>query len=190
MPRLRLVWIDVLQSAPFLFRNAAGEASAILADAGVETTWTLGESSAGTTGDELRVVLLAGAANGARLPDRVMGGTRRGAQSHTTWIYLSNVLWALDIEGGSARRLTPLEEALVARALGRVVVHEVVHAVAPGVPHRPGGLMAGKLGRDLLLRVGLRLAPSERQAVRAGVEQLAAAAEPGGAAVALSGAGR
>jgi len=189
-PRLRLVWIDVLGSAPYAFPSAAQETSAILADAGVAAAWTLGDSSTVTTGDELKVVLVPGVANGARLPEHVMGGTRGGAQSHTTWIYLSNVLWALGVQDKGPRRLSLQEEEQVARALGRVVAHEVVHAVAPGVAHSHGGLMAGTLGRALLVQARAFLAPAEQKALRAGAEGFAAALEPALTPLALAAAGR
>src|SRR5207247_2020923 len=166
-PRLRLVWIDVLDRAPYAFQNAARETSAILADAGVQASWTLGDASTVTSGEELKIVLLAGAANGARLPEHVMGGTHRGGQSHATWVYLSNVLWALGLEDHGARRLSVQEEEQVARALGRVVAHEIVHAVAPDLPHTAHGLMAGKLGRADLLQGSAALAPAEQRAFRA-----------------------
>jgi len=169
-PRLRLVWIDVLGSAPYAFQNAARETSAILAAAGVQAAWTLGDASTVTSGDELKIVMMAGTANGARLPEHVMGGTHRDAASHTTWIYLSNVLWALGLEEKGSRRLSVQEEEQVARALGRVVAHEIVHAVAPDVPHSPHGLMAGKLGRSYLLQARAALAPAEQTAFRAALE--------------------
>jgi hypothetical protein len=173
-PRLRLVWIDVLGSAPYAFPSAARETAAILADAGVVAAWTLGDPSTVTTADELKVVLMAGVANGARLPEHVMGGTRGGAQSHTTWIYLSNVLWALGLQDKGPRRLSLHEEEQVARALGRVVAHEIVHAVA----------------RAYLIQATAALAPAEQKALRAGAEGYAAPVEPAPTPVALAAAGR
>jgi hypothetical protein len=167
-PRLQLVWIDVVDSAPFAYPTASREASAILGDAGVESTWVLGDSTTVTTENELKVVLMSGAANGARLPERVMGGTRKGQQSRTTWIYLSNVLWALDLAGRTPSELTTLEKEEVARALGRVVAHEIVHAVAPDLPHSSRGLMSGKLGRNFLIQSKVTLQPVERSALRSG----------------------
>jgi hypothetical protein len=188
-PRLRLVWIDVLDSAPYAFEGAARETSAILADAGVVAAWTLGDSSTVTAADELKIVLMAGVANGARLPEHVMGGTRGGAQSHTTWIYLSNVLWALGLKEGATRRLSLQEEEQVARALGRVVAHEVVHAVVPDLVHSHGGLMAEKLGRAFLVHARAFLGPAEQKALRAGAERYAAAGEAALAPLALAVAG-
>ncbi|MGE0454902.1 MAG: hypothetical protein AB7O37_09645 [Vicinamibacteria bacterium] len=43
------------------------------------------------------------------------------------------------------------DRALLARALGRVVAHEVVHALAPRLPHSLGGLMRHSLNREDLL---------------------------------------
>jgi hypothetical protein len=174
-PRLRLVWIDVLGSAPYAFQSAARETSAILADAGVQAAWTLGDASTVSTEDELKIVLMPGATNGARLPEHVMGGTRRGAQSHTTWLYLSNVLWALGLQDKHARRLSVQEEEQVARALGRVAAHEIVHAVAPDLRHSAHGLMAEKLGRAYLIRDTVTLAPAERSAFRAAAQGFDAA---------------
>jgi hypothetical protein len=189
-PHLRLVWIDVLGSAPYAFRSAALETAAILADAGVIAAWTLGDASTVTAADELKVVLMAGVANGARLPEHVMGGTRGGARSHTTWIYLSNVLWALGLQDKATRGLSLQEEEQVARALGRVVAHEIVHAVAPDVAHSQGGLMARELGRGFLVQARAFLAPAEQKAFRAGVEEFAAVVGPASTPVALAAAGR
>lgn len=189
-PRLRLVWIDVLDSAPFAFRSAARETSAILADAGVETAWTLGDASTVTSSDELKIVLMAGTTNGAHLPEHVMGGTRRGAQSHTTWVYLSNVLWALGLKEKGVHRLTVQEEEQVARALGRVVAHEIVHAVAPDLPHSAHGLMAGKLGRAYLLQPFAALSRAEQTAFRAALDGFDTVVASGPVAVTAAAGGR
>jgi hypothetical protein len=189
-PRLRLVWIDVLGSAPFAFPNASREASAILAGAGVETEWRLGDTSSVATDDELKVVLMDGITRGARLPEHVMGGTRRGAQSRTTWIYLSNVLWALGLHDRARPGFTPAEQQDIARALGRVVAHEIVHAVAPQLPHSRDGLMAGRINRGLLVRGGVSLAPREQKALRGGLATFNAPTEPATDAVAMAAARR
>ena len=56
------------------------------------------------------------------------------------------------------------------RALGRVVAHELVHAIAPLEPHADRGLMQASLNRAVL--TGPRLAIDERRA-RAFVRELA-----------------
>ena len=92
-----------------------------------------------------------------------------GAQSQTAWIYLSNVIWALGLQDRGSRGYSAREQEEIARALGRVVAHELVHAVAPDIPHSRTGLMADTMGRSLLLQRTLSLAPAEQAALRAGV---------------------
>ena len=106
-----------------------------------------------------------------------------------TWIYLSNVLWALGLKEEPTRRLSLQEEEQVARALGRVVAHEVVHAVVPDLVHSHGGLMAEKLGRAFLVQARAFLGPAEQKALRAGAERYAAAGEPARAPLTLAVAG-
>jgi len=188
--RLRLMWVDVLGSAPYAFRLASREASAILAEAGVESEWTVGSAAAVSTDDELKVVLMEGITRGARLPEHVMGGTRRGAQSRTTWVYLSNVLWALGLQDRSARTFTPGEEVEIARALGRVAAHEIVHALAPDVPHSRNGLMASRIGRAQLVHGSPTLSAREQKALRAGLATFAARTESATDEVAMAAARR
>jgi hypothetical protein len=183
-PRLRLVWIDVVGSAPFAYAAASREAAAILAAAGVDAEWTAGDPSTVTGDTELKIVLMAAAAYGAGLPERVMGSTLRGGQSRTVWIYLSNVLRALGLPHRSARDLGRSQQEQVARALGRVIAHEIVHAVAPDLPHSRAGLMAHAIGGSLLLQARVALAPAEQRALRAGVAAFLAPPAAAGEAVA------
>jgi len=183
-PRLQLVWIDVLRSAPYAYAAASREAAAILSAAGVEAAWTAGDPSTITGDTELKIVLMAAAANGAGLPTRVMGSTLRGGQSRTAWIYFSNVLWALGLPDRGARGLSRSQEDRVALALGRVIAHEVVHAVAPELPHSRTGLMARTIGRSLLLQARVALAPAEQRALLTGVAAFLAPPAAAGDAVA------
>ncbi|HVR70479.1 MAG TPA: hypothetical protein VMT87_06495, partial [Vicinamibacteria bacterium] len=54
-------------------------------------------------------------------------------------------------------------------ALGRVVAHELVHALAPQRPHVKGGLMAERMGRALLLAPDLAIETATSEALRAAV---------------------
>jgi hypothetical protein len=54
-------------------------------------------------------------------------------------------------------------------ALGRVVVHELVHALAPQRPHVKGGLMADRMGRALLLASDIVIDAGTSEALRAAV---------------------
>jgi hypothetical protein len=168
-PGVRLVWIDVLGSASFALPSATGEVAAILGEAGVATAWTLGAPSTEPAADELAVLILGDAAGGGGDSGHVMGSTQRGGTSRAAWVYLTSVLWALGLQGRSGRSLLAAEQEEVGRALGRVVAHEIVHVLAPELPHRGEGLMAGHLPRALLVCPRLSLSPREARAVRAGL---------------------
>jgi len=180
-PRLRLVWIDVLGSASYAFASATREATAILGDAGVATVWTVATPSTETTDDELKILVLGDAGEGSRRSRRIMGCTHRGEHSRTTWVYLSSVLWALGLQSPAGWGLLAREQEEVGRALGRVVAHEIVHVVAPDLPHSRDGLMAGRLSRVLLVCSRVSLTPREGQALRAGLETLASTDDSTGA---------
>jgi hypothetical protein len=79
-----------------------------------------------------------------------MGATKRGAVCPAIWVRVSNIRRALGIPRGPALfGLAGLERRLVSIAIGRVIAHEVVHAVAPSVPHGTG-LTAARLTRRQL----------------------------------------
>jgi hypothetical protein len=74
-----------------------------------------------------------------------------------------------------------LSKAELARALARVVAHEVFHVVAPAVPHASSGLMSGRLGRAELLRRESRIDSGSRRALWAALDAYQATAGAQGA---------
>lgn len=163
-PVLRVLWIDVQGVAPYAFPLAVREAAGILDEVGINTSWTLGTPATETSGYAVSVVLLWEPQRGARLAPHTMGCTLRAGGSNVTWIYLSTVRWALGLQapGGSAR-----EQEEIGRALGRVVAHEIVHVLAPGLPHGNAGLMTAHLSRARLVRGRASLSPRDADALHA-----------------------
>ena len=114
----------------------------------------------------IRLVLLRVDSSDWGHEEQVMGAAVRNQETpgrtHTVFVFLPNVLRTLglhsDANVGRWRQ--------VARALGRVLAHEIVHAVAPGHPHRDGGLMGRQLRRSILLKRELRLDPVTAKALR------------------------
>ena len=61
------------------------------------------------------------------------------------WLDYANVAW---VAGSTAERLVSADFAVRRRvgvAMGRVLSHEVIHALVPGLPHSEEGLMGVRL---------------------------------------------
>ena len=64
------------------------------------------------------------------------------------WILVPQVRASL---GLPAERVAG-EGPILGRALARVMAHELIHLLAPELPHAPAGLMKATLSRDFLRR--------------------------------------
>jgi hypothetical protein len=169
-PRVIVGWVDSETS----LSDAASAAMVQEVDAvfrgigiGIEVVFTAPGAPL-ETGDTVVVPVVARQRQPPSLrPDRVMGLVLRDhAAPSPAWVFVDNVRAALG-RGTTARDL--------GTAVGRVVAHEVIHALAPGHPHASGGLMAPTLDRWALL--GRRRPPEPRcvRAVLAGLSSLSAA---------------
>ena len=65
-----------------------------------------------------------------------------------------------------------LSARVIGRAVGRVCAHELIHALAPRVPHARFGLMRSAMDREFL--GGLRLTPIDRRSAKAFLREVAA----------------
>jgi hypothetical protein len=170
-PRIDLVWFDPLNVVPPVAEGIGREVQAIFDDLGVDTTWTAGSADEPTSPPQVNVVFLTAVPSPA-LPAQTMGVVTVGQNVRSLWIVVPNVLRAM----GVAPELGPLgvrEAAMVARALGRVVAHEVVHLAAPRLGHARDGLMQASLGRSNLVDGMLRLDAASRRAVFPALARLA-----------------
>jgi hypothetical protein len=172
-PDVRLVWVDVAGVARPAFPEARREIVALLERVGLRATVRQGDVRGISDGSELTVVVLPGAPPGTHLHDRVMGATQRTPDGvRAMWVYASGVGTTLGLDIGSGRFWSLAERRQFGTALGRVVVHEVVHALAPQRPHDREGLMAERLGRAQLLRprldVDRRTARALRESLKGG----------------------
>jgi hypothetical protein len=175
--RLRLVWCDILHRAPFPFEVMSAEVERILGGENVDVTWRVFDGEGVIFGDsEIKVILLDQPRGRPSRERQVMGATPREGTSRTAWAYSSTVLWAL----GLAREefLSPPQQQEFARALGRVVAHEVVHVIAPEIPHARGGLMQPGMDRAALLRPGLGLESAQRRTFETGLASLSGVPAP------------
>ena len=168
---VRLVWVDVGGVARLAFPEARREIVALLERVGLRATVREGDVRGISDGSELTVVVLPGTPPGAHLHPRVMGATHRTPEGvRAMWVYASGVgaTLGLDVRGGGFWTLAQRRQ--FGTALGRVVVHEVVHALAPQRPHDREGIMAERLGRAQLLRPRLDLEGPAARALRESVK--------------------
>jgi hypothetical protein len=144
VPLLRVAWIERAPLDPLAFAQMEREAGEILDRLGLRVSLQRGTSSQ-LLDHELRVVLLDSFAPDERV---VMGATLlpwsigRGAR-----IYI----FGPAVRGLVAHeRFRPDVARRHGRALARILTHEIVHALAPGLGHAEEGLMSRTLKADTL----------------------------------------
>lgn len=152
LPRIRLAWHDPNR----LFGIGLGlatirqDVSRFFADLGVAVEWDV----VGRSNTIDLTILLRGE------PPPSWGGRRdvmgavlgKAIPRQNVLVILSNVQRTMGFEPGPASGFTPLQNVEVARALARVLAHEIVHAVAPAHPHASEGLMHRSQTRASLLK--------------------------------------
>jgi hypothetical protein len=149
VPILHLVWVDPTDVATGSELVARAEAETLLSRMGVTVSWRRG-----TPGEQMQRgevwVILVGESPESRSDSVVLGATKRGAVCPAVWVRVPNVRRALGVpRGPSLFGLAGFERRLVSVAIGRVIAHEIVHVVAPSVPHGTG-LTAANLTRSQL----------------------------------------
>jgi hypothetical protein len=164
---VRLVWLDPARAALGVDAVARGEARSLLRKMGLSVSWRRGEAGETARPGEVRVILLdRGAALAPGVP--ILGATPTRPEVATfVWVHVPNVRASIGLRGGvPATVLEPPLARAFGVALGRVVAHELVHALAPSVPHGTG-LMSAKLTCRQLTGASLTVDPEVGLAVRA-----------------------
>jgi hypothetical protein len=166
-PHLGLVYVDIGRAVPFAFPGLSREAESILRRAGVSVRWRPGgQGEPAAAEGELNVVMLDSRAGGALARD-VIGATRLDdGMVRTVWVYVPSVADVLDVDARRWERWSEVERDLFATALGRVVAHEILHALVPDRPHVPGGLMSEQLSRAVLVAPSVVVPPEFQRALR------------------------
>jgi hypothetical protein len=167
---LSLVWYDPTGTAWGAELVARSEAAALLARVGANVSWRRGTAGQVSDRDEIWVILVDG---GPKQPAGalVLGATRaRRTDSRVLWVRVPNVVAAVGASHSRpVRQLPPEDLRMVGVALGRVIAHEVVHVLAPTLPHG-SGLMSESLTRAQLtagsIAVGHEIALAVRAALR------------------------
>lgn len=185
-PALRLVWIDPTGVASGVDAPARAEAERLLRAMGLRVSWRRGKPREEARAGEVRVILLdRAAARDRRTP--VLGATPpRPEEAPLVWVHVPGVRAVIGLPHRAAMVVLPPSSArALAFALGRVVAHETVHAVAPWVRHG-AGLMSATLTRRQLTGATIPVDLDVSLAVQAALRGDPANAHPGVALVATA----
>jgi hypothetical protein len=148
-PTVPLVWIDPAGVAAGLEAVARDEARSLLSRMGASASWRRERPGGPARPGEVRIILLDRAAEAGKTP--ILGATPpKFDGAPFLWVHLPNVRAAIGLNprGGTVGMEPPMLRGL-GIAVGRVIAHEVVHALAPSVPHGKG-LMSALLTRAQL----------------------------------------
>jgi hypothetical protein len=150
-----LAWRDGHNLFPFDRDSIAREVQSIFGQVGIEVHWKWDDEPVNPRSSEWNIVLTPSDPSG---PGWELEGHPMGLFVHengtgpSVYIFFSNVMRALAIYPQANRLLSPPELRDLSRALARVIAHEVVHAVAPSLPHTNAGLMSESLNASFLLK--------------------------------------
>jgi hypothetical protein len=188
-PPLSLVWIDPDGAATGLESLARAEAVNLLREMGVAASWRIGHAGGPLCcAGEIQFIFLDRTVE--RQPNtHVLGATRVLAEGfRVVWIHVAGVQSALGF-GRRPAPARPLDETrALAIAVGRIVAHEAVHALAPSVRHGTG-LMAPVLRPRQLTALSITIEPEVRLAVQAAVRGEASLLHPEAGVVAATSSG-
>jgi hypothetical protein len=180
--RLVLKWVDPHRLFPAGSHAVMEEVEAIFEQIAVQTVWKQGKTFSSCPGDvEVQVLLRPSEPRDLGLPKNAMGLilSNKSPQS-SVWIFFPNVARNLGhkpqqlIEVGC---LMGFQERLrMAKALGRIIAHEVVHAVAPELPHTSEGVMRPRLYGGYILKHYVGIDDQSAAVFRAELAELGAKA--------------
>jgi hypothetical protein len=164
-PAPEVVWID-LAGVPAAAQEAARrEAAAVLDDVGLSPRWRVGAAQDQLRPDDLPVVLLKRDHSARKGAHRVLGACTPRSGSPRAWVYLENLAWAMGVPYDGPMTLE--QSSRLGRAIGRIVAHEVIHAVAPALGHARAGVMSARFNRNDLVSMYLPVDGATRRGVRA-----------------------
>ena len=117
-----------------------------------------------------RAVLLGEEASRLNLHPGIMGATpERGVMEPVVYVFYPAVVRTLGLEKRPEIVNSKPGAALCARAVARVLAHELVHAAAPELSHGGRGIWKARLTRHSLTKRGLVLDEASAVALRAGI---------------------
>lgn len=160
-PSIRITWADpgsVVRDPA----RVAEEVGRILGAIGVGVHWrAMGDTPPDLSMLGVIVVLRGDEPGSMGLAGNVMGASPRGAPRKGVYVFPA-VARSVGLRPASLMVVSPR----LPRALARVVAHEVIHALAPSIPHADSGLLRGHLVSAALDKTELILDPDSAHTFR------------------------
>jgi hypothetical protein len=172
--QLSLVWYDTYRLCPRSFEDMSREVNRIFGEVGVDVRWKTGveaDKEMETSGEwlGLYVILLPSSSSSWGLGEHVMGAaTHREGERGSVYLFYPQIVKTLNL--GTTE--TPYAVKYLPRAIARVIVHEVIHVLAPDYPHTGNGLMNWHLTQRFLTRPRVSLDADSARVVRAEIQVL------------------
>ena len=170
-PAVLLAWVDVSSAAVGLGGVARSEVRSILEKAGLDVVWRQDSGGEAARPGEIRIILVNRLLVRRDSGRPVLGATPTEVRGHPlVWIHVGSVRAALGLpQSSSTNDLLVLARRNLGVALGRVIAHEIIHALVPSLRHG-GVLMAESLKREHLTASRLSVDPAVALLVRAAFE--------------------
>jgi hypothetical protein len=162
--------IEMARVPAVSFELMQRELDTLLGGTGVRVRWRRASAASETRTDELRVVFLDGPGRGLYADRPVLAASRHVDPGPTIWVFTPSVVAALGQP--VQRREAPDVTRALGLALGRVLAHELVHVLAPEIPHGHG-VMAERFRLVALEQTRPALVPACVQALARGARDWA-----------------
>ena len=170
---VRLAWTDPAGITAAGWSRASAETAQVLAGLGVDTRSRSAPASEPLRPGEIRVILVPGPppqAGGGRV---VLGAATRSGPNPKMWVHGDGIARLIGAVSPFRAMTAPVGDVIrFDLAVGRVVAHEVVHLLAPELPHARG-LMAACADPREFAQSTMRVDPALVRLVEAAVRSAA-----------------
>jgi hypothetical protein len=168
-PLLRLVWTDAQGLGRSIEPLVRAHLARELHGAELAVDWTSWDGAARDVREgEIRIIV-SDLPSGST-PANALGAARVDGRSRWITTYLGNVRRTLRLDPRAHAPLAGAARQLLARAVTRILLHELVHTGRPERPHDDAGLMAASVGRRHLVAPSLPMEPALTAALRDAAE--------------------